>query len=172
VSARAARQPAILAPQSRDEATAWLGQVGEAERARAMLELHMNDVIAGARAAFEEAAAPHAARAAALRQGIEAWAAANRAALTMGLARKSVELATGTIAWRTMPPAVAVKQVAVAIAWVTAHRLEKFLRLRVALDKEALLKDPAAAQQIPGVRIAQEEKIVITAATVALEEKP
>jgi len=167
--------PALEAPQSRDEATRWLRELGEAERAVAVLEAHMNDVIAAAKSAFDGAARPQTARAAALRAGIEAWAAANRAQLTLGLARKTVTLATGTITWRRLPPRIAVTGVAKVIARLEAAGLGRFLRCKTELDKEAMLKEPGAAAAIEGIAVVTDEERIDIApdtATLGNERKP
>lgn len=148
-------------PQTAAEASAYLREIGEAQRDLAVMKAAFDGDVAALKASAEAMAQPLAATIAERTRGLEIWAQANRAALAKG---KSIVLPSGTLAWRARPPSVRVGNMAEALAFVlnAGAAMARFLRTKHELDKEAVLKEPEAAAQIPGIRVgsAGEEFVV------------
>lgn len=142
-----------VAPGNRQEAEAMLARLGEIRRDMALHSAALEEGVAALKAAAETAAQPLAAEAEALFRGLQLYAEANRAALTEDGKTKTVWFATGLLAWRTRPPSVKLRDVAAVIETLRATGLDRFLRVKHEVNKEALLADPVAAQSIPGVTI-------------------
>lgn len=152
---RAANLPV---PQTREQAQQSVTRIGQLQRDLTRMEVAMNDVIAAAKAKFEEKAAPLNGDLDAITEGLRVWADANRDELTDGGKTKTADLGTGKIAWRMRPPSVrapkAAEKLAEVIAWLRKRKLERFIRVSEEIDREAMLREPALVAAAPGVSIA------------------
>lgn len=157
------------APQSREEAERVLARLGELQREMALIALSAEEAVAAHKSLAEELAAPLRTEAEALRRGLQLWAEANRAALTEGGRTKTVRLATGEIAWRVRPPSVRVRDMKRVLEALVQLGLARFIRVKQEVDKEAMLREPELAAQVPGVSIGSEgEEFVVSPLVVAL----
>lgn len=157
-------------PQDRAEAERALARLGEIQRSQAVTAKALEETIAAARARAEEEARPLVEEATQLTRGLEIWATANRMTLTDGNRTKTVKLAAGEIAWRSKPPSVRLKDAPAVIVELTKLQLQRFLRTKVEVNKEAMLAEPALARMVPGVKIASDgEEFVVTPVTVQPE---
>jgi phage host-nuclease inhibitor protein Gam len=153
----------VAAPQTRAEAERMLARLGALQREIALIEMSASEAIAAHKSLAEEAAKPLAEEAERLRRGLQLWAEANRAALTEGGRTKTVRLATGEIAWRQRPPSVRLRDMPRVIEALVQLGLQRFLRVKQEVDKEAMLREPAVAGAVPGVTIGSEgEEFVVT----------
>lgn len=159
----------LQVPQSLDEATDAVGRIGTLTREIARTQADLNDVIADAKASAEKAVAPMREEVERLTEGVRIWAEANRGRLTDGGRVKFADLATGKILWRMRPPKVTVRGVDAVIAALKRAGLGKLIRTEESLDKEAMLRDPAAVAAVPGLVIGSAgEDFVIEPTDVAL----
>lgn len=145
--------PAMQAPQTREEAAAALARLGAIERAGARIEQNLNEEIAALKTVAEAEAAPLLDEGAAVFAGLQAWCAANRAALTDGGKVKSADLGSGTIGWRLAPAKVTLREIETVIARIKELKLGQFLRTKDEVNKEAMLQNPALANTIAGVSV-------------------
>ena len=97
-----------------------------------------------------------------LHNGVQAYAEANRNALTGGKT-KTVKLPSGgELKWRITPPRLKVTGIATRIIATLKRRgLSEFVRVKEELDKEALLGQPNVVKKIRGLQIEQREEFVI-----------
>lgn len=161
---------AVPVPQNQADAAAAVHQIGEAERARGLIQAALDETIAAAKAAAEADAAPHRQRIEALTRGLQIWAEANRDLLCQG-GRKSVALATGEIGWRARPPSVRISGVEAVIERIRALNLLRFLRVKTEVDKAAMLSEPDVAADIEGVSIASAgEQFFVSPAGLQMQE--
>lgn len=148
---RAANLPV---PQDRDEAAATVTAIGTLQRQKARLEADMNDELAAIKERFEKDVAPITEAIGEKTDGLAVWAEANRTKLTGGDKTKTVDLGTGVLRWRHRPPSVRLTKVEAVIESIKALGFaKKFLRTKVEVDKEAMLKEPEKARTITGVAI-------------------
>jgi phage host-nuclease inhibitor protein Gam len=148
---------AVPVPQSAEEASAMLAAIGASQRDLAVIQAALDETIAAAKAHAEAEAATHKAAIEARTRGLQVWAEANRP--NTG---KTITLASGTLAWRVRPPSVRVGNMAAAIEFALTMGLDRFLRVKRELNKEAMLAEPQAATRVPGISIgsAGEEFVV------------
>ncbi len=99
----------VAVPQTADEAAAFIGRIGIAERMVARIEHDMNDQIAKIKQASEEAASGYVAESKALTEGLRIYCDAHRAELTDGGKVKFHNFGTGKVEWRHLPPSVRMK---------------------------------------------------------------
>lgn len=140
-------------PQSREEAAATVVAIGEINRGIARLEADMNDELASIKEAYEVKALPLRDAATEKTEGLKIWAEANRTSLTGGDKTKTVDLGTGVLRWRSRPPAVRISKVQDVLDRLKTLGLGRFLREKVEIDKEAMLKEPEVARTVAGVSI-------------------
>lgn len=152
---------AMAVPQSRDQAAAAIGRMGELQRQRSRIEAEMGDRIAVIRARYEEQAQPLALEIEEIQRAVTAWAEAHREEL-LPRGTKTVQLPTGEIAWRTTPPRCAVRNPELVVETLERLGLERFVRVKKEPNKEAMLAEPEALRGVSGVAITQREEIVIS----------
>ena len=161
----------VRAPKDMAEAAQFLDCIGRAVRERSGIEDGLNDQVADLRIAAEARTRPIDLEIEQMTKGLQLWAEANRPALTKDGATKTIRLATGEVAWRIRPPKVTVRGVDAVIEALQRLGLARFLRSKVEIDKEAMLREPAAAGAVPGVSIGSEgEEFVVSPASVELPD--
>lgn len=169
---RRVKTKAIAAPvpQSREEATEALAEIGRRQRERERIQASMNDDIAEIKTKYEEEARPHNEQIAGLTEGLHAWCEAHRAELTNGGKVKSANMASGDVGWRITPPKVRVTGKAAVIELLKALKLKRFIRLKEDVNKEAMLAEPDKASAVKGVNIVQTEEFWLRPFETELEE--
>jgi len=163
-------EAADAVPQSLEDVNAAIAEIGSRQRERARIEAAMNDKIAAVRAAWEAEAHPHALRIAELTRGVATYCEAHRDELTKGGKTKTARLATGEVSWRMRPPSVVMRGAQAVIETLKKLKLDRFLRVKIELDKEAVLAEPEAVDGIKGLSISQKEDFVIKPDSTELEE--
>lgn len=161
---------AFPVPQHRDQVIEHIAEIGRRQRERVRIEAAMNDDLAKVREAWERQAAPHLEAIRELSKGVHIWCEANRDLLTQGSRVKFARLASGDVKWRLRPPSVAIRAVDNVIAYLKQAGLDRFLRVREEVNKEAILAEPEAVAHIKGITISQKEDFVIVPFETELEE--
>lgn len=153
---RKAKAPAAPAAQSREEAEKLIGRIGEIQRELQRQDADLGDELAKVKRAAEAKALPLKDELAQAQDRVQGWCEANRAAITREGKVKTAEFATGKVSWRLRPPKVSLRGVSAIIDHLMANGLRRFVRVSYEIDKEAMLRDPARAQSVPGVTIGSE----------------
>lgn len=160
---------AVLAvPQNRDQAAAAVAEIGSASRQLARIEATMNDELAVIKERFEAAAEPHRQQIKTLTVAVQTWAEAHRDELTQHGKVKTCVLTSGEIGWRTRPPSVRVSGAEAVLDLLRRLGLDRFIRQKEEINREAILNEPAAVAGVPGLRISQEEDFVVSPFTAEL----
>ena len=154
---------AVPIPQTTAQAEAALARLGAIQRDLAVIQAAMEERVTGEKRLGEAEAKPLVAEAEVLTQGLRLWAEAHRDALTDGGRTKTARLATGEVCWRTRPPRVTIRDAAAVLEACAQLHLHRFVRTKTEVDKEAMLREPGVARQVPGVSIGSEgEDIVLS----------
>lgn len=158
----------VRIPQNRDEAAAMIKEYDASAREVARIEDQMNADLMALKAKAEADAKPHADKAAQLFKGVQLFCEANRQQLLGNSGLKTVNFGTGTVRWRWNPPKVRISggeeavvdrigaKKAEAVAkddTATEAAYGNFLRVKIEIDREAMLKNPDLARTIEGVSI-------------------
>ena len=163
-------------PDSREAVDALIHEIGEHQRLRRAIELSLGGDIADLKAAAEAKAKPHAESIAEKMGQVHAWCLANRDEITEDGRTKTVRFGNGEVSWRNRPPRVALArgikaEDLVATLRQLGRKFRKFLRLKIELNKEAMLEDPDLARTVPGVRIGSVgEDFTVKPVALELEE--
>jgi len=163
------KRKAIYVPADIHEANEVLMALGQAERDIETVNTRLNTSIEALKAAASAKIKPVQELNDERLLGLFAFAEANRGELTDEGKKKTVTLPTGTLAWRMTPPAVSLRGVKEILAELKARRLRRFIRVKLEVDKEAMLKEPKAAEKVPGVTISQREEFVVKPAETDAE---
>jgi phage host-nuclease inhibitor protein Gam len=146
----------IRVPQNRDEVAKMIAELGEHDRAVEKIEADMNSALAKVKEAATERAKEHKAKAEELLAGVHIYCTANREALTDGGKTKTVDFGTGEVAWRWKPAKVRLsgdEEDIIARIQSKGRQFANFLRTKIEVDKDAMLKHQALAKTIEGVSI-------------------
>lgn len=157
-------------PADRDAVNAAIAEIGRLQRDRARIEADMNDRMAVVKADHDASAKPMGERISELAKGVQLWCEANRAQLTGEGKVKFHDFATGQVKWRMRPPSIAVRGVDAVLSTLKKLGLERFVRTKQEIDKEALLREPDVARDIGGVSISQREDFVVVPHESQIEE--
>lgn len=159
-------------PQDRDQVTAAIREIGELQRQIVRTSTEMNDELAAVKERYEAQAQPLQARIDALTQGLQIWAEANRDRITQNGKTKTVAFPSGELNWRTRPPSVRVTGAEAVLDILRRMGLGRFIRSKEEVNKEAILNEPKAVANVPGISIQQGEDFVVTPFEAELAEAP
>lgn len=155
---------------SREEVNTAIEQIGHAQRERERIQTAMNEELAAVRARHEEQALPHAEVIKSLGHAVQVWCEGHRASLTRDGRTKTAKFAAGEVSWRTRPPRVSVRGEGLVIEALKRLGLDRFIRRKEEVDKQAILADPESVDGIKGLSISQGEDFVIKPFETQLEE--
>jgi phage host-nuclease inhibitor protein Gam len=166
---------AASVPQTKEEAAQAIAKIGEAQRARQVLESRMNEQIASIKEYYEELAQVHNEVIKSRSAGLQMFCEANRLQLTQMGKVKFASFTTGEVKWRTTPPKVTVRAAEAVLEMFRRFGMERFIRVKEEVNKEAILAEAGAAETIAaagiaGVVISQAEEFVIEPFETKLEE--
>lgn len=141
----------VYTARTREDAEALLADIGRAQREVARIEADMNDRLSAIKAAAEQEAAPYNDQIEAKFAAVHAWAEAHRD--TLCARGKTARLATGELSWRQRPPSVRITGADKVIEALARLGLQRFLRQKVEVNKEAVLDEPAAVAGVRGITV-------------------
>jgi phage host-nuclease inhibitor protein Gam len=149
--------------QTRDDAAADIREIGDIQREMLREITEMNDAIAEITAAYQPSLDAHKQKIELLQVSVQTWCEAHRDDLTQNGKTKTANLVTGEVQWRHRPPSVRIKAQEVVIDMLFKLGLDRFLRVKTEVNKDAILADPDAVKGVAGLSIATGiEDFVIT----------
>ena len=163
------KRPVIPVPKSLDEAAEFLRQIGEEQRTTDAIQSDLNAEVDELKAKAMSDAEPHQKKISQLVEGLFAFAETNRDELTDSGKRKTVELPTGIFGWRMTPPAVSLHNVKAILKSLKSLKLDRFIRAKEEVDKEAMLKEQEVAKTVKGVSISQHEEFIVKPTELEVE---
>lgn len=149
------KAPALTAPapQNRAECAAWIKRLGDEQRHLTKEEAAMNDELAAITERWHEALEARKASILDIQAGIQAWCEANKEELTENGKTKTANLITGAVQWRQRPPSCRVTGIAAVIQLLYERKLDRFVRVKEEVNKEAILNEPDAVYGVPGITV-------------------
>jgi phage host-nuclease inhibitor protein Gam len=157
MAAKKAKAKSVNAAQSRSEAEQLLGEIGQLQRQITSLEADMNEKLSTVKEKFEAEAAPLNEAIEEKFEALQTWAESNREDLCKD-GGKTARLSTGELVWRVSPPAVRVTGSAAVLDALKSRGLDRFIRSKEEVNKEAILNERDTLPRIPGVEIVQTEE--------------
>ncbi|MFA5825831.1 MAG: host-nuclease inhibitor Gam family protein [Gallionellaceae bacterium] len=141
----------INVPQNKGEAAADIKQIGDLQRQITRTQTEMNDAIAHITATYQPVMEALCKQVDPLRAGVQAFCEANRVELCGK--GKTANLVTGEVQWRQRPPSVTLKAVETVIKTLRRLRLKRFVRVKMEVNKEAILLEPDAVKDVLGITV-------------------
>ena len=140
-------------PQSRDEAAQYIRQIGDLQRKMLREQAEMNDAIAHLTETYQPRLELLKGDIGTRQEGLQAWCEANRAELTNGGKVKTANLVTGEVQWRQRPPSVSVRGADSVIEALKGFGLDRFVRTKEEVNKDAILNEPDAVKGVAGINV-------------------
>ncbi|HDS2992999.1 TPA: host-nuclease inhibitor Gam family protein [Escherichia coli] len=144
---------AAYVPQNRDAVITDIKRIGDLQREASRLETEMNDAIAEITEKFAARIAPIKTDIETLSKGVQGWCEANRDELTNGGKVKTANLVTGDVSWRQRPPSVSIRGVDAVMETLERLSLQRFIRTKQEINKEAILLEPKAVAGVAGITV-------------------
>lgn len=156
--------------QNKEEAIAHIKLIGDHQRQRQRIKAEMDDQINAIQERYAAQLKPLDDEIKSLSAGVHTWAEANRDELTHSGKTKTANLITGELRWRVTPPSCKLVRVKEAIEELKQKMLNRFIRTKEEVNKEAILSDPSAVTGCAWITIEQTEEFVIVPYETELEE--
>lgn len=138
--------------QNRAEVAEHIAKIGEKQRELLRLETEINDIIAQATNERKDEIELLQLQIESLQMSVQIWCEANREQLLKkGL--KTANLITGEVSWRMRPPSVRLYKADVVLETLKKLGLSRFIRTKEEPNKDAILADPKAVENIKGISI-------------------
>jgi phage host-nuclease inhibitor protein Gam len=166
------KRDAIEVPENLEEAEHFLNEIGETGREIEEIEIDLNREIESWKNEATKEIRPLVEKVQRLFEGLYAYAESHRSELTEGGKSKTVFILSGEFGWRLTPPAVTVKGAEKVLEKLHSMGLEKFIRTKEEINKEAMLADQEKALKVPGVKIGQHEEFFAKPSDVAEVSAP
>ncbi|EDW6064299.1 host-nuclease inhibitor protein Gam [Salmonella enterica subsp. enterica serovar Oslo] len=144
---------ASYTPQSREQVSVDIKKIGDIQRELTRIEADANDQIAVIMNQNTPKIEALRAELDVLQKGVQTWCEANRAEITKDGKTKTANLITGEVAWRTRPDSVSVKGVDLVLEALKKLKLNRFIRRKEEINKDAILADKKAVENIKGISI-------------------
>lgn len=144
---------ALWVPGTREEVIEGIRLLGDAQRELVRAETEMNDAIGDITARYAPLTESLKKRMAELQSGIQTWCEAHRDELTGNGKVKFANLTTGEVQWRNRPPSVSIRGADNVIELLRRLGLERFIRVKEEINKDAILNEKEAVKNIPGISI-------------------
>lgn len=147
--------------QSKKQAQVCIKAIGDTNRKIKQLEAQMEKEIAKITAKYAERLTLLQELSVQMTNTVQVWCQNNKDKLLTDDV-KTANLITGEVVWRKRPPSVVGKSTPELIARLERFGLERFVRVKKELDKQAILKDPSAIADIEGISVQDgKEEIII-----------
>ncbi|HIB1590269.1 TPA: host-nuclease inhibitor Gam family protein [Salmonella enterica subsp. enterica serovar Muenchen] len=149
---------ASYTPQSREQVSVDIKKIGDIQRELTRIEADANDQIAVIMNQNTPKIEALRAELDVLQKGVQTWCEANRSSITKGNS-KTANLITGEVAWRTKPDSVSIKGVELVLEALKKLKLDRFIRRKEEVNKDAILADKKAVENIKGISIVSGKEV-------------
>lgn len=144
---------AVYVPQSKEDVTCDIRKIGDLARELARVEAAMNDEIGEITDRYAPQMDVLKKDLEVLQKGVQGWCEANRDELTNNGKTKTVNLVTGEVQWRNRPPSVSIRGADSVLETLLRLGLERFIRRKEEINKEAILNEPVAVAGVAGITV-------------------
>lgn len=152
-AARLKTKSIAYVPQSRDDAAADIRKIGDLQRQLTRTSTEMNDAIAAITQNFQPRMDAIKEQLNLLQAGVQGYCEAHRHALTDNGRVKTANLITGEVQWRQRPPSVSIRGQQVVLETLRRLGLERFIRTKEEVNKEAILNEPDEVRGVAGLNV-------------------
>jgi phage host-nuclease inhibitor protein Gam len=144
---------AVYVPQSKDDVISDIRKIGDLSRELSRTEAEMNDKIAVITDSYAPGMEAIKKDLELLQKGVQSWCESNRDELTGNGKTKTANLITGEVCWRNRPPSVSIRGNDSVIETLVRLGLDRFIRRKEEINKEAILNEPSAVSGVAGITV-------------------
>lgn len=144
---------AVYVPQCKEDVIGDIKKLGDLQRELARTESEMNDAIGEITERHAPAMETLKKDIDTLSKGIQGWCEAHRDELTQNGKTKTASLITGKVEWRNRPPSVAVRGVDSVLETLRRLNLDRFIRTKEEINKDAILNEAKAVEGVAGITV-------------------
>ncbi|EBI4325636.1 host-nuclease inhibitor protein Gam [Salmonella enterica] len=149
---------ASYTPQSKEQVSVDIKKIGDIQRELTRIEADANDQIAVIMNQNTPKVEALRAELDVLQKGVQTWCEANRSSITKG-SSKTANLITGEVSWRTKPDSVSIKGAELVLEALKKLKLDRFIRRKEEINKDAILADKKAVENIKGISIVSGKEV-------------
>lgn len=157
-------------PQSRDDVDRAIARIGALQRERTRVHADKDEKMAAINQVHKAQLEPLEEEIRLQQQGIQTWCESHRAELTQNDKVKYHDFPAGAVKWRMRPAKVVLKSIEMVLDALKQRGLNRFVRTKEEVNKEAILADPDALLGVPGIKIEQGEDFIVEPFETKLEE--
>lgn len=154
-------------PRTLDEASTLIRRLGAEQREIERLERELTEKVERLKTSATKKITTRSTRLEQYMEALLQFAQARRDELTEHEERKTVTVSSGKFGWRLAPPSLDVPSPDELLQYLKDHGLERFIRTKEEVNKKALLGEPAAVQEIPGISIERRELFFVKPSDVS-----
>ncbi|KGT95329.1 host-nuclease inhibitor protein Gam [Erwinia typographi] len=143
----------VYVPQSKDDVICDIRKIGDLSRELARTETQMNDEIGAITDRYAPGIEVIKKDLDLLQKGVQSWCEAHRDELTNNGKTKTASLVTGEVQWRNRPPSVSIRGADSVLETLMRLGLDRFIRRKEEINKEAILNEPLAVQGVAGITV-------------------
>ena len=147
------KQPAKLRFVSIEQVQSAIKEIGDLSREHTRLTTEMNDKIGATSEQYAPQLKSLEKEIEPLQKAVQEYCEANRDELTEFGKTKTANFVTGEVQWRQRPPSVAIRGAESVLESLMRLGLDRFIRTKNEINKEALLNEPEVAKGIAGITI-------------------
>ena len=147
------KQPAKLRFVSIEQVQSAIKEIGDLSREHTRLTTEMNDKIGATSEQYAPQLKNLEKEIEPLQKAVQEYCEANRDELTEFGKTKTANFVTGEVQWRQRPPSVAIRGAESVLESLMRLGLDRFIRTKNEINKEALLNEPEVAKGIAGITI-------------------
>lgn len=147
------KQPAKLRFVSIEQVQSAIKEIGDLSREHTRLTTEMNDKIGATSEQYAPQLKSLEKEVESLQKAVQEFCEANRDELTEFGKTKTANFVTGEVQWRQRPPSVAIRGAESVLESLMRLGLDRFIRTKQEINKEALLNEPEVAKGIAGITI-------------------
>ncbi|MEN4243860.1 host-nuclease inhibitor Gam family protein [Serratia marcescens] len=144
---------AVYVPQSKEDVIGDIKKIGDLQRELERTQTVMNDAIGEITERHAPAIESLKKDIDLLSKGVQGWCEAHRDELTQNGKTKTASLITGKIEWRNRPPSVAVRGMDAVLETLRRLGLDRFIRTKEEINKDAILSEPKAVEGVAGITV-------------------
>lgn len=147
------KQPAKLRFVSIEQVQSAIKEIGDLSREHTRLTTEMNDKIGATSEQYAPQLKSLEKEVESLQKAVQEFCEANRDELTEFGKTKTANFVTGEVQWRQRPPSVAIRGAESVLESLMRLGLDRFIRTKNEINKEALLNEPEVAKGIAGITV-------------------
>jgi len=166
---RRTKRPAASIYTSKEDVDKAIAHIAQLQRTRARISTTLDRRVAKLNEMAKIELEPITADLNATVKEVVLYVEQNRNELTNDGSIKTVRFTHGVVKWKFTPPAVTIRNAKAVLAALKRLELNKFIRTKETVNKQAMVSDKELAVTIDGVSITQYEQLIITPTKTQLD---